>query len=114
MRVSKLVKRVRWLTRGHAVPRQGPNRGPALVPFLQSSLRSTLGTGHRIRKLDHAKGVVGTGWMGFSRGPYYGRFTCTGWANVARTAVHETCHHARDQHAGAITVNFTITAAPGG
>lgn len=55
-------------------------------------------------------GVVGAGWIGYATGPYFGRFTCTGW-NDANGLVHESCHHYADAHAGAITVQFIISGA---
>jgi hypothetical protein len=56
-------------------------------------------------------GTMTAAWWGFGTGPSFGRFRCTGVAHANGT-VTETCAHAADRHAGAITAVFTISPVP--
>jgi hypothetical protein len=58
-----------------------------------------------------ANAWVGVGWRGYSRGPYFGAFHCTGTGRADGGAV-ETCRHSADRHAGRIVVQLTVTPAP--
>jgi hypothetical protein len=58
-------------------------------------------------------GNVGASWIGYSRGPYFGRFLCQGYA-TASGGVQESCTHRADRHAGQITVRFQIVSNPDG
>jgi hypothetical protein len=58
-------------------------------------------------------GTVGASWIGYSRGPYVGRFHCQGYA-TASGGIQESCTHRADKHAGQITVQFQIVANPYG
>jgi hypothetical protein len=54
---------------------------------------------------------VGVSWEGYSSGPYFGRFACSGTSRSDGGA-SEICTHFADRHAGQITVRFTIYPAP--
>src|ERR1700677_1093315 len=56
-------------------------------------------------------GTVGVSWEGYSSGPYFGRFVCSGTSRSDGGA-SEICTHFADRHAGQITVRFTIYPAP--
>ncbi len=57
-------------------------------------------------------GWVGVTWVGYARGPYIGRFHCTGATSAGRVT-HESCNHVADRNAGAITVRFVIRPVRG-
>jgi hypothetical protein len=56
-------------------------------------------------------GTARVHWYGYATGPYLGVFRCTG-VRLAHARVRETCHHAADGHAGAITGQFVIGRNP--
>lgn len=56
-------------------------------------------------------GTVGVHWYGYATGPYLGVFRCTG-VRLTTGRVRETCHHAADRRAGAITGQFVIRRNP--
>jgi hypothetical protein len=58
-------------------------------------------------------GTIGASWIGYSLGPYLGRFQCRGYA-TASGGIQESCTHWADRHAGQITVRFQIVSNPYG
>jgi hypothetical protein len=57
-------------------------------------------------------GIVGVRWIGYSGGPYLGRFTCAGTTQADTAGARETCHHKSDRYEGAMTVKFVIGLTP--
>lgn len=56
-------------------------------------------------------GWIGAGWIGYSRGPWFGAFYCAGYTTTSGS-VQESCAHRADHHAGQMTVSFQIAGDP--